>query len=955
MTTTLAPAPPRRFEASAVRPVSHDGVRQLLLAYRSAKYGAVIPHFELLPGMIYTKVRAISARINQNWDAWPSEELKKSYKTFLGKPVFVNHNNFDPTRARGRVVASQYIEKDADKYIEVIQEVDGVRFPKLAHEIRTGGMDSVSMGVEAGFTICSYCGNRATDVWDMCDHVKFHKGTHLPDPRTGQPRLVFEHCYKLGFFELSYVFDPADETAVVNQVVVANKKAWKPMSPGLDAYMDWVNDAGTLVHPDSAEEYIQSYRPENPDEIREFAHGQGGKAYGPPERHHMKRPARRRQAWGETEAPEDIDTLREDDDDSDDDYEFVTPYRPRDEEDSPFQHYLESPEELQTPDFDQTKRLDRAQEQEGLDADRLVEDVEEVGTLEGPEGPEGQDPQAGQRPQMARKTRRNAMARNRYAAEEDEDRRPPWLRDDDSEDRDEDRDHDEDRDEEDDDRDDDDDDRDEDHDDEDRDDDRDHDEEDRRPPQFESRRRRPRQGRRYYADDDKDDDDSDDKDRDDDDKDDDDKPPWLKGKESRRRRPVNPRSSRQKGRKKGSPMGATLAERGQVVASRQRRHFRADDSGNTDGGPYGRNDLGEQAETFIPAVFGEGDGVPPAEKVEAPAGDEPKESNTESNLVASIAAKTRSLKADLNRYQRLKGRRLHAEEGVEDPKVVNPELSGTDDQSLKGDDFQDTGLSDTETHPTDGDRSAARARGDDESRQWFAAFDSWLTQATGKPWQYHTSAALTRAAARWANGTGIALDRLFPTLETALRQARKGEAERKAMNRTAEGLDEAAPDARVDVEKPVSDETNDRAQASQFDLGEFGHNAGDDLADPEMSSDSQIWAPGKEGRHVRMADGVTAVRCAEAYIRMRMASPEDKWKLAGWLQTIRHATVVDRTNLLEAAFEANRRSLTAKRTPAGISRGAVRSIPPGLTSGGRTASFEREAAYDRINDSAIFM
>ena len=33
-------------------------------------------------GFLYTQVRAISARINQNYDAWPSTELKKSYRTF---------------------------------------------------------------------------------------------------------------------------------------------------------------------------------------------------------------------------------------------------------------------------------------------------------------------------------------------------------------------------------------------------------------------------------------------------------------------------------------------------------------------------------------------------------------------------------------------------------------------------------------------------------------------------------------------------------------------------------------------------------------------------------------------------------------------------------------------------------------------------------------------------------
>lgn len=183
--------------------------------------------FRLKPGYLYTVVRAISARVNQNYDGWPSDELKKSYKTFIGKPCFVNHENHDPTKARGVVVAARYAENGMDKYIEVVQEIDANRFPKLAHEIKTGGLDSVSMGAEAGFTICSYCHNKATDTHDMCDHVIHHKGKTLSrlDRKTGKREevLVFESCHKISFFELSYVFEPADETAVASKVVVAGK------------------------------------------------------------------------------------------------------------------------------------------------------------------------------------------------------------------------------------------------------------------------------------------------------------------------------------------------------------------------------------------------------------------------------------------------------------------------------------------------------------------------------------------------------------------------------------------------------------------------------------------------------------------------------------------------------------------------------------------------------------
>ncbi|AON96858.1 hypothetical protein BI081_gp249 [Mycobacterium phage Tonenili] len=205
---------------------------------RKLKHAETIGDFKMRPGYLYTVVRAISARVNQNYDGWPSEELKKAAHTFIGKPVFVNHENYDPKKARGVVVAARYVENGNDKFIEVIQEIDAKRFPKLAREIRTGGLDSVSMGAEAGFTICSYCGNKATDVPDFCDHVKYHKGDRLPrwNAKTGKVEdvLVYESCHKISFFELSYVFDPADETAVASKVIMANNKTAADCPPGQD-------------------------------------------------------------------------------------------------------------------------------------------------------------------------------------------------------------------------------------------------------------------------------------------------------------------------------------------------------------------------------------------------------------------------------------------------------------------------------------------------------------------------------------------------------------------------------------------------------------------------------------------------------------------------------------------------------------------------------------------------
>lgn len=189
-------------------------------------------------GYLYLKTRAISSRNNRNNDAWGSNELQKAYRTFIGKPYFVEHKNFDPKRARGVVVdASVHVDEDGktaslDPYyasddchpehkpptwVDCLVEVDAKSFPRLARAILAGELDSVSMGANVGFTRCSVCDNRAEDASEFCDHVRL-KGARFEWPDENgvkQMKLAYERCFDVGFFELSAVADPADETALM--------------------------------------------------------------------------------------------------------------------------------------------------------------------------------------------------------------------------------------------------------------------------------------------------------------------------------------------------------------------------------------------------------------------------------------------------------------------------------------------------------------------------------------------------------------------------------------------------------------------------------------------------------------------------------------------------------------------------------------------------------------------
>jgi hypothetical protein len=229
-------------------------------------------------GYLYARIRAISSRVNKNHDGWPAIELagnpdifdrykqagveggftveaKKGdeygFSTFLGKPIFIDHNNSDPSRARGVIVdAKLHVEDhktaaELDPYyasapdnhtpptwVELLLEVDAESFPKLAKAIIEGskdpgkGIDGFSMGCDVDYTVCNICKNAAYSPDEFCQHVKM-KGAqfdHYDDKGHRTSRKAYEDCYGIKFFEISAVFDPADETALLREVRTASVK-----------------------------------------------------------------------------------------------------------------------------------------------------------------------------------------------------------------------------------------------------------------------------------------------------------------------------------------------------------------------------------------------------------------------------------------------------------------------------------------------------------------------------------------------------------------------------------------------------------------------------------------------------------------------------------------------------------------------------------------------------------
>ena len=177
------------------------------------------------PGYLYVRCRAISSRTNDNHDTFPAGEIEKSWKTFLGKPAFVNHHNSNQKRARGVIVAAA-LHRDKnpdgspDTWVELLHEIDAQVFPKFAKAILSGRVNRTSMGVDCEYSTCSACGNKATSPSEYCSHMPAKKGLKYRkrNPITGkmEEQVIHEICAGLTFFENSFlVEDPADPTAYV--------------------------------------------------------------------------------------------------------------------------------------------------------------------------------------------------------------------------------------------------------------------------------------------------------------------------------------------------------------------------------------------------------------------------------------------------------------------------------------------------------------------------------------------------------------------------------------------------------------------------------------------------------------------------------------------------------------------------------------------------------------------
>jgi len=203
------------------------------------------------PEHLFIKIFAIKKdEVNDNGDAFSERELKKATPTFIGVPIFTNHQNTDIEKAKGKCVHAWY-DDDAGG-IFIIAMIDRVMYPPLARIIEEGIATGTSMGTSVESSLCSVCHHCSATADGYCDCIKhrknkkfsgkimcqYHKSKDKIDDdfyekkcpicgcKEGEEKELFwkeakiyEHNFNLKFIEDSLVVNPACHDCLVCDIL----------------------------------------------------------------------------------------------------------------------------------------------------------------------------------------------------------------------------------------------------------------------------------------------------------------------------------------------------------------------------------------------------------------------------------------------------------------------------------------------------------------------------------------------------------------------------------------------------------------------------------------------------------------------------------------------------------------------------------------------------------------
>jgi hypothetical protein len=159
--------------------------------------------------------------INDNHDAWTCNDLLSDYKSFKRATTFVEHDQ-RLENAKGRCIDVIARDMGDTLLIDVLFSVDR-RHKDLVANIENGIINAVSMGCTTAQTICTVCGNIASDPNSYCSHLKPGNKGRTFRCEDGKNRRAAELCRNNTFFDVSLVANPAFAGAVFRKILSSSE------------------------------------------------------------------------------------------------------------------------------------------------------------------------------------------------------------------------------------------------------------------------------------------------------------------------------------------------------------------------------------------------------------------------------------------------------------------------------------------------------------------------------------------------------------------------------------------------------------------------------------------------------------------------------------------------------------------------------------------------------------
>lgn len=167
--------------------------------------------------------------VNNNHDSWERKLLLSSFRTFVGGENYVEHLQI-PEMSKGKILDAAARDIGDSVYIDILVATHRKHRPLIA-AIESRRLQTLSMGCNVAFTVCTKCGNVAKDETELCPHIKYAKGNTFID-HLGRTLKIAELCGHVSsepgsvkFIEASWVANPAFVGAVLRNVLTPEEAA----------------------------------------------------------------------------------------------------------------------------------------------------------------------------------------------------------------------------------------------------------------------------------------------------------------------------------------------------------------------------------------------------------------------------------------------------------------------------------------------------------------------------------------------------------------------------------------------------------------------------------------------------------------------------------------------------------------------------------------------------------